>query len=750
VLFLAVVCMAQAAASHTQNAGGYVTKVQVNDSVRVSLYTASMFRLRISHIKHGNKFPEKYEIPFVIGRLYPWEKVGYKVVRCGNTTEIVTSSIIISIPGNGPSCFEVFDHERACIYPSDGPVYGMFRDGYTVFDNASAFLQMNSNSRFTHWFYSVKTNEYGSVFLKENLIEDTYFIYGPGYKSLFKQYKELVGPEPLLPKKAYGFFQTQHLACSGNQTKLLNMARMFRQKDIPCDNLIIDFEWGDGCDGTKEVKWGSRLDWSASYAEPLTVTEMLDSLKAMHYSVMLINHSAPDFKGRFMQGWTETVYPASIWWQKLQEKLDIGVAGVWQDTRKNNITDARIYKGLLSRTRGLRPWFMGCRKMQAYNPWDEYFCAFPMNSMIGSRRYPFDWTGDCSYSWMELAWQIKAITNTHGAMKGVSYISSDGVAANWKIQARWNQFSALSAVSRSHNPKPWSADFNTAKFIQKIRITGRDTINVINEKPEQAGPVEQLETSIRKHLKLRYSLLPYIYSTAFETYATGIPMTRPMLLEFPQDFLCNGDQWPYQYMLGPSLLVAPVYGDFTSMEIYLPKDSQWIDFWEGTVHNGGNILEKDTKDITTIPLFVRRGAILPRNHEACWIDPAQSEKNIIIDVYPDTMSSFTLYQDDGKTTGYQQGVFRTIEFTCKAEDQNNSVTFNIQKAKGICPALPDTILYTIRMNTMPEPVRVWVNNKPVLRNSVRETSSWVFEKNVLTIKLLANVDRNYLIRVSSK
>ncbi len=84
------------------------------------------------------------------------------------------------------------------------------------------------------------------------------------------------------------------------------VARKLRNRDIPSDYLIIDFEWGDGCIKDKEIRWGSQLDWSDSYSKPLSPKAMIDSLKAMHFDVMLIHHNAPNYKNRNGQGWTES------------------------------------------------------------------------------------------------------------------------------------------------------------------------------------------------------------------------------------------------------------------------------------------------------------------------------------------------------------------------------------------------------------------------------------------------------------
>jgi len=359
----------------------------------------------------------------------------------------------------------------------------------------------------------------------------------------------------------------------------------------------------------------------------------------------------------------------------LKEKLSIGVDGTWQDTRRNDITDSYIWQGLQDYYgENGRVLFMGCRKMQAINPWDAYFTALPMNQLIGARRNPFDWTGDCSHSWMELAWQIKAITNTHGSMKGVSYISSDAVGANWRIQARWNQFTDFTAISRSHNAKPWSGDIDIQNFRDRIQITKRDSLKYKNAHDEKVLKREETaEESIRKNRKLRYRLLPYIYSTAYETYRTGMPVCRPLLLAFPDDYRCNGDQWPYQYMFGRDILAAPVYGDFNTMEIYLPDGHQWVDFWSDEIYQGSKILQYNVSDITKLPLFIKAGAIIPMGQERNWIDPTILD-TLTIHIYPYQKSVTTLYEDDGITTMYQNGFFTEQEIQCEKSGSGLHIT----------------------------------------------------------------------------
>lgn len=684
ILLISLTTMSISSQTAEAKYDGYATKVVINQHTEVSFYTSTMFRLRYS--KTGENISKKeYNIPFTIGHTNPWEKVLVNVSLSGNVYALQTEDLTVKVDVLTRQITIKNKASDKIIYPSDGPVYGMFKDGYTMFDSASFFNEKNDNSRYSHWFYNSETQLY-DIYLKEDELMDEYFIYGPSYQKIYHQFNQLVGAEPLLPKKAYGFFQTQHLACNGDQKQLMDAALELRKRNIPADNLIIDFEWGDGCDKTKEIKWGSRMDWSDNYKKPLSPTAMIDSLKAMNFDIMLIQHNAPNYKNRNGQGWTETVQPEAIWWQKWKEKLDQGVRGTWQDTRRNDITDSRIWTGT-QQYLGVnsRVLFMGCRKMQAVNPWDFRYSVTPVNNLIGARRYPFDWTGDCSFNWNELKWQIKAITNSHGPLKGVSYISSDGVGETWQIQARWNQFSDFSAISRSHNPKPWAGNIDVVNFQNKIKIEGRDSLTT-KDTPEHVTHTTNnkptAERSIKKHRKERYKLIPYIYSIAYENYLTGMPICRPMLIAFPDDYLCFSDTWPYQYMFGPNILVAPVYGDFKTMEIYLPRENDWVDYWSKEVYKGGGIINYNTEDVEKLPLFIKAGAIVPKTLERYWIDEERQEEELILEIYPSKQkTSFTLYEDDGKTIAYQNGAYSNIVIS-QQETNNGELIINISKAKG--------------------------------------------------------------------
>jgi len=694
------------------HAADYATKVHVGTDIELSLYTPTMFRVRVSQLT-PQRFPNAYEIPFIMGHLAPWPAVSVRTASEGDEDLVETTALRLRI-NRVTHLWRVERLTGEPVYPSSGPIRGLFRDGYTVFDAASAFLERNRNSRYEHWFYNPATQRYVDTYLKDDLIHDEFFIYGPDYPRLFQQMNELMGPEPLLPKKAYGFIQTQHLGCHGDETRLLDVARRLRAHHIPADTLVIDYEWGDGCPGgdSDDSKWGG-LDWSPAYRTPLSPKELMDSLHAMHFDVMTIHHSAPDFPHRQEDtpkrpgDWTAKVYPEDDWWRHLQAQLAIGVDGTWQDTRQNDVTDGVIWDGLqhlLGDQR--RVLFLGNRNVMELDPWElKRDDTLPVTSLLGSRRYPFRWTGDLHTTWSELRFQIDAITNSQGSMKGVSYVTADAYAKNWIHQARWNQFLAFAPVARSHTMKPWDArlDIQSLRSIMAFKTEGlADPQEIVTEldadainawAAKHAPATRTAEASVRKYLSLRYRLLPYLYSTAHVNYQTGLPIARPMVLACPDDPHCASGRWPVQYLLGDALLVAPVYADLASMEVYLPAGDDWMDYTTHEVFHGGAQIDVDTRDPERLPLFVRMGSIIPMRKPAEWIE-ATPDAAIDLDIYPGARPTTTpFHEDDGVTTAYQRGAVATTALSTQLEGRD--VHVRIGATVGTYTGIPDTRVWTL-------------------------------------------------------
>jgi alpha-glucosidase (family GH31 glycosyl hydrolase) len=788
-LLLALLCFAAVSFSWSSTSL-YSTKIYLGGNVEVSLYTPTMFRVRISQLQ-DDKFPAKYEIPFVMGKTDAWPPVEYRRWEEGGFDLIETSQLRIRISPLDHSWTVWSTGGEHQIYPSEGPIYGMFRDGYTVFDSASALGERTDYSRFSHWFYSPETHRYVDTYLDEDLVFDQFFIYGPNYDKLFQQLNQLVGPEPLLPKKAYGFFQTQHLGCKGTQAQLMEVAQELRDRHIPSDTLMVDYEWGDGCPGgDQDDKYWGGLEWADAYKTPLSPREMVVKLHEMHFDVMLIHHSAPDFPHRAedvrrepKREWTSKVYDEKLWWNKLHEQLDLGIDGTWQDTRKNDVTDSVIWKGFQDYYgTSRRVLFLGNRNMVEVDPWElQRDDRFPSNSLLASRRYPFRWTGDAHTTWSELQWHIDAITNTFGPMAGIDYITADAYAADWKQQARWNQFLAFSPVTRSHTMKPWDIKLDIQSLTQIMAFGDKrnpsptvPTMPAVPTSPAPSSPqpdnaeLERLarsssqtlptaENSIRNTLRLRYRLLPYLYSMAYAHYRTGFPITRPVVLAFPNDLHGKFNRLPYQYMYGDAFLVAPVWADLNTMEIYLPEGQHWIDYWSKRTYPGGQTIAYDSSNIEKLPLFVKAGSIIPMRPDEEWIDPSRPDDPLTLDIYPSAApSTFTLYEDDGVSTLYQSGQSATTSFGARLEPTGD-ITIELGQSQGQYHGKPGSRTYVVDVNLISEaPPAITRGGQPVARSQsfaalANATEGWAFDsqQQKVRVKVVQKASDSSTLSISS-
>lgn len=678
----------------------YCTKIKLQNGERLDLFTPSMFRLRKPQYE-TEEIEDIYDIPFSVGKTDNWEAVEYELKEESLYFEIKTKELTIyikKITHNFLNKIMVKDLAGKSLYPSGESVYGMFCNNCIVFDSASFFFEQTTCDRDSKWFYNHKTGLY-DIF-NEKGIYDLYFIYGETYKDGYKKFNTLVGAEPMLTKKGYGFYQTQFLGEKGTQSTVMRTVEEFRKREIPLDTFILDLDWGDGVVDSKNAKWGDGIDWDQNFKAPLSVKGMLDKLAEQNVEVMLIHHSIPHYDNRCNEGWVQKEYDADLWWQKMKENAEMGVIGTWQDTRRTDITDARIYKGLQDIMGNKRCSFLGNYELYQNCCWTKDSQIAPYFQRIGGRRTPFRWTGDDeTIGWEELKFQIKGITNVHGALKGVSYITNDAnVARETDLAIRSIQFLCFNSIVRSHNSKPW----HPVKQRKDI-LTEMMAITENNKTVSKDTEIEQLlqltdqnlnkQEGIKTILKLRYRLIPYIYTLAYETYETGLPFARPLMIEFPEDELCNQNQFPYEYMFGDSILVAPVYDNSGKRKVYLPEGQDWYDFYTGEKFAGGQVITADTTDLLKMPLFVKQGGIIPMQEDREWISHGEKLENIEFKVYSG-IGNYTLYEDDGVSLDYQKGVFATTKIT--TGENENGLFVKIDKPKGDMFVLPKNRNVTVR------------------------------------------------------
>jgi alpha-glucosidase len=257
----------------------------------------------------------------------------------------------------------------------------------------------------------------------------------------------------------------------------------------------------------------------------------------------------------------------------------------------------------------------------------------------GIQRYATMWAGDNRSTWEALSVSLPMFMGL--GLSGEPFVGSDigGFVGRTdpELLVRWYQVGFLTPFCRNH--------------------AGIDSPD---HEPWRYG--KYYEDIIRKYLKLRYRLLPFLYTVLEDSHRTGVPMFRPLLLNYQEDE--NALEIDDEFMIGSDLLAAPILkANLTSRLVYLPV-GVWYDYWTGARHEGGRMIRVEAP-LETVPLFVRGGAILPLGQEMNYVGEKPSNP-LHFDVYPDARgeASMSLYEDDGLTEAYRQGTFRrtTVDY----------------------------------------------------------------------------------------
>ncbi|MEU6417383.1 NPCBM/NEW2 domain-containing protein [Streptomyces spiralis] len=265
-------------------------------------------------------------------------------------------------------------------------------------------------------------------------------------------------------------------------------------------------------------------------------------------------------------------------------------------------------------------------------------------SWSGAQRCGVQWSGDQSGSWDYIRWQIP--TYAGATMSGLAYTTGDvdgifgGSAKTYTRDLQWKAF--LPAVMTMDG---WAAK---------------------DKQPYQYG--EPYTSINRKYLKLKESLLPYMYTYAAQAHRTGVGPVRPLALEYPDDAKAAGDAAKYEFLTGEDFLVAPVYSDTAVRDgIYLPK-GDWIDYWSGRIYHGPTTVDGYQAPLDTLPLFVKAGASVPMWPGVRSYQDRTANSPLAWDVYPQGSTSFTLYEDDGVTRQHRDGAYAEQQVAVTAPD----------------------------------------------------------------------------------
>ena len=536
---------------------------------------------------------------------------------------------------------------------------------------------------------------------------DYYFIAGQNMDEVISGYRTLTGKAPVYPKWVLGFWQSRERYQSSKDIEE-NMKK-FRDLHIPVDNIVQDWNYW------KLDSWGSHEFESSRYPNPQA---MLDSVHALNGRFMISvwpkfydtvkNYKELDGKGWMYHqaikddihdwlGFRGSFYDAysdgarKVFWRQMDENLyskyNKGIDAWWMDASEPNVRDCTPmwYRKALSGPTALgtsTEYFNAYSIVNAdaiyngqrsVNPNQRVF-LLTRSGFAGEQRYSTaTWSGDIATRWEDMRAQMTAGLNYSmaglpfwGMDQGGFCVENRYVAAQqefdktgkenadlkeWReLQARWNQFGCFVPLYRAHGQWPLREVWNIAPADHPAYKT------------------------IVAYDKLRYRLMPYLYSMAGMVHLKDYTMMRGLVMDF------NGDDNIYdikdQWMFGPALMACPV-GEYQkySRNVYLPKQKGWYDFYTGKYYAGGETIVADAP-FEKIPVFVPEGAILPIGPEMEWSDQKKPEL-IDLYVYAGKDGQFTIYEDEGTNYNYEKGKYSTIDI--QYNDAQKTVTIGARK-----------------------------------------------------------------------
>jgi alpha-glucosidase len=454
-----------------------------------------------------------------------------------------------------------------------------------------------------------------------------------------EEYVRLTGRPVMPPKWVLGYMQS-HRSLAGPQEPM-QVARTFREKHLPCDALIyLGTGYTNGPSGWN-LGHGSLQFNPKVFDKP---QEMLDALHAMNFRVVLHKNAAPArLYGSSLDEKSDDPFHVSNYWPPHVPLVKMGVDGWWPDDGDELPIEARLarhrlyYEGSLKARRGERPW------------------ALHRNGYAGIARFGgWIWSGDVQSRWVTLANHVPvglnvslSLTPFWGSDIGGFFLAPRNEYTG-ELYVRWFQFAAFTPLMRSHGRNwhlhlPWG--WNAGE------IGPRESGERADYPPDAELHNAAVEPICKKYLELRYQLLPYNYTLMRDVCDSGLPPMRALLLEYPDD--AQAVKLGDEYLWGPNLLVAPVVEKgATSRRLYLPK-GVWHDWWTGQKVEGPRWIERQV-DLATLPLYVRAGGIVPLDPVRQYTSQPASEPTTIR-IFGGADGSFTLYDDDGHSTGYRDG-----------------------------------------------------------------------------------------------
>jgi alpha-D-xyloside xylohydrolase len=498
-----------------------------------------------------------------------------------------------------------------------------------------------------------------------------FVIAGKTSDEIYSGYRLLTGATPMLPKGAYGYIQCKQRYAS--QDEVMAVAKGYRDRHLPADIIVVDWFYYS--------KMGQMDFVPEKWPDPAAMNQQLHD---MGFQTMIsvwprFTKGSRYYDFLLKKGWFEhladgtpidglpydragsdidTTNPeAARWyWDTIRDNIiSKGFDSIWADETEPDLPPGGSYFSVGPGTRYFNIYplvhtgaiYDGFRRDVKHRA-----LILSRDAYLGAQRNgALFWSSDIYPTWDTLKRQIP--TGLGFTASGIAYWTQD--IGGWQYLPKEHHPAHPPLLDPSDArdnvggyddyPELYTRWFEYGSFLPIFRAHGSRLYNEVWSYGKQAEPI------LERYLKLRYQLMPYIYSLGYNTYQTGAPYMRALFMDFPND--PKVVDLRDEYMFGPAFLVAPVTEQgATSRSVYLPAGTDWYNYWTNERLHGGQTIQVDAP-IDTLPLFVRAGSILPLGEAV--ESTNQVQKIAKIRVYPGADAEFGLYQDDGKTYAYEKG-----------------------------------------------------------------------------------------------
>ncbi|MCR8964284.1 glycoside hydrolase family 31 protein [Brevibacillus halotolerans] len=692
-------------------AAGLHLKINKNP-FRISAYDP-LGRLLVAEGERGMAFTQKQEIICfkemdAADHFYGFgEKTGFLDKRGENMTMWNTD------------VFAPHNPETDALYESI-PYFMTIRNGFAhgiFFDNTyrSVFDLKSSQTRYS--------------FGAEGGELDYYILAGPTPKDVITQYTTLTGRMDIPPKWALGYHQSRY--SYKNEQEVRELVRNFKNKEIPVDAIYLDIHYMDGYrvftfDYDRFPHAHSLIQ--ELKAEGINIVPIVDpgvkqdaeypiyqeGVRENHFCKYLDGNiyvgevwpgisAFPDFSNTNVRKW---------WGQKQKFYTDMGIEGIWNDmnepavfneTKTMDLSVIHENDGNPKTHRELHNIYGLLMGEATYTGLKEQLSGkrpfvLTRAGYAGVQRYAAVWTGDNRSFWEHMQMAIPMCMNL--GLSGVPFTGPDvgGFAhdTTGELLTRWTQLGTFTPYFRNHS-----------------------NLGTVAQEPWAFG--EEVEMITKKYIELRYKWLPHLYTLFREAHQTGLPVMRPLVLEYPND--PHTSNLSDQFLIGENVLIAPITRPATYHRVvYLPEGT-WYDYWTDTKFDGGKHIMVSAP-LDTLPIFVKEGAIIPE--APAKLSTKVPDEQIMIHLYPSQQQSeYILYEDDGSTFSYQNNQYLERKITCHHDE--NQVEINIEDIyTGYSPSWKSMIIHVHGVDTMKT---IYVNGEEVKGSYLKDKQIFTFELN---------------------